>query len=121
MPNWKAVAAGIAAFPVALGIGFVASGLGVLVAGFPSGLLAGYLAGGRVKSGLWHALLVAIGVALLNVAFVVPILWDLPDTEAGSTFVVGGFLWLVVFVPFWAIECLLGGGAVGAVRWASSR
>jgi riboflavin transporter FmnP len=85
------------------------------------GLLAGYLAGGRVKSGRWHALLAAVGVALLNVAFVVPILWDLPDTEPASTFAVGGFLWLVVFVPFWCVECVLGGGAVGAVRWARDR
>lgn len=118
MPNWKAVAAGIAVFPVAIGVVLLTGGLAMFVAGFPSGLLAGYLAGGRVKSGLWHALLAAIGVALLNVAFVVPTISGIPDTEAGSTFVIGGFLWLFLFVPFWCVECVLGGGAVGAVRWA---
>lgn len=121
MPNWKAVAAGIAAFPVAIGTGIATGGLVILVAGFPSGLLAGYLSGGTVRSGLWHALLAAIGVALLNVAFVVPVVMDLPDTEPASTFAVGGFLWLFVFVPFWVVECVLGGGAVGAVRWARAR
>lgn len=121
MPNWKAVAAGIVAFPVALGVGFAAGGLGVLVAGFPSGLLAGYVADGKIRGSLWHALLVAVGIALLNVVFVVPIIMDLPDTEPASTFAVGGFLWLFVFVPFWAIQCVIGGGAVGAVRWARGR
>ena len=118
MPNWKAVAVGIVAFPVAIVVAVPTGALALFVAGFPSGVLAGYLADGKLKAGLWHAFLVAIGIALLNVAFVVPLLSGLPDTEQAGTFVVGGFLWLFVFVPVWAIECLLGGGAVGAVRWA---
>lgn len=64
MVDWRAIGYGIGVFPVVLLAAISEEGWLVLVTGFPSGLVAGYRAGGLLN-GLLYGFVAGCGILLL--------------------------------------------------------
>lgn len=64
MDTWKAVGAGLLAFPITVAVALVASPPTILLAGFPSGFVSGYASDGFL-SGILSSVTTGVGMAVL--------------------------------------------------------